>query len=292
MNQRLIELTNESGLKVVLSSLGASIVEIYLNDVLLTMSPVDINDLNREDVYYGKTIGPIANRVKDGLVVINNKSYYLPLNEKGVSNHSGSDGLSSKIFDYKKEDNKVIFEYHYKGALPGKTLYKIIYSLNKSSLRIDFEATPKEDTILALTNHTFFNLGETCIDNLLLMIPSNEYIEVNQSNLVPKEKKTINDYLDFNKEKGLNGSYDHCYFLKESKAYLKNDKYKLEIETDYPCLQIYTDNFVDNVSVKNTNIKTRRGIAIEPEDSLLDRPLIKKGDQYRRFIIYSFKQQN
>ena len=288
MKPHLIELSNNSGLKVIFSSLGASIVEIYLDGVLLTMSPIDIDDLNREDIYYGKTIGPIANRVKDGLVVINNKSYFLPLNEKGVSNHSGSDGLSNKIFDYQIKDKQVIFEYRYKGVLPGKALYRIIYTLDGCSLRIDLEAIPKEDTVIALTNHTFFNLGEACIDNLSLAIPADEYIEADPNNLVPLQKKPINDCLDFNKEKTLRDSYDHCYFLREKKAYLKSDKYKLEIETDYACLQIYTDNFVDNVKVKNTSSFTRRGIAIEPEDSLLDRSLIKNGEQYHRFIVYKF----
>ena len=290
MKPHLIELSNKSGLKVILSTLGASIVEIYLDDVLLTMSPVSVNDLNRGDIYYGKTIGPIANRVKDGLVVINNKSYYLPLNEKGVSNHSGNDGLPNKIFDYRKEDNKVTFEYRYNGVLPGETLYRIIYTLGDRFLRIDLEATPKEDTIIALTNHTFFNLGEACIDNLSLWIPANEYVEVDSNNLVPLRKRQINNYLDFNKEKSLKDSYDHCYFLKEKKAYLKSYKYRLDIETDYPCLQIYSDNFIDGVSVRNTTNKTRRGIAIEPEDSLLDRPLVKNGEQYSRYILYTFNR--
>ena len=292
MKPRLIELSNKSGLKVILSSLGASIVEIYLDDVLLTMSPVNTDDLNRGDIYYGKTIGPICNRVKDGLVIINNKSYYLPLNEKGVSNHSGNDGLSNKIFDYKVEDNTVIFTYRYEGTLPGKTNYRISYILEDDALKIDFEAIPEETTIIALTNHTFFSLGEACIDNLSLWIPAKEYIKTNPNNLLPETIKPIDEYLDFNNEKRATGSYDHCYFLKEERAYLKSSSYKLEIETDYPYLQIYTDNFIDSVSVRNTTNKTRRGIAIEPEDSLLDRSLIKSGEKYHRFIVYRFKKLN
>ena len=85
-NGQYIEINNND-FKVTLSSLGASIVSIYIGDDILTMTPVNLDDLNRKDIYYGKTIGPITNRVKDGLIKIDNKEYHLPLNEVGISNH-------------------------------------------------------------------------------------------------------------------------------------------------------------------------------------------------------------
>ena len=104
---KYIYITN-GDLDIVLSCLGASIVEIKYNDDLLTMTPINYDDLNREDIYYGKTIGPVANRVKDGLIKIDNQNYYLPLNEKGVCNHSGKAGLSNQIFDVDIKEEKVI----------------------------------------------------------------------------------------------------------------------------------------------------------------------------------------
>ena len=62
---KYIYITN-GDLDIVLSCLGASIVEIKYNDDLLTFTPVKYDDLDREDIYYGKTIGPIANRVNRG----------------------------------------------------------------------------------------------------------------------------------------------------------------------------------------------------------------------------------
>lgn len=283
-----IELTNDSGLKVILSNLGASIVEIYFNNDLLTMSPINKDDLKRGDIYYGKTIGPIANRIENGLVVINNKEYHLPLNEKKACNHSGINGLSNQIFNYRYNNDSVEFYLDYEGDLLGKTIYKVIYKLVNSTLRIEFDALPNQDTIIALTNHTFFNLGENGINNLSLTIPADYYVESDQ-NLIPRNKKEINKDLDFNKEKKISLAYDHCYFLKDSKiSYLRSNKYELIIKTDYPCLQIYTDNFSDGVDIKNTSLRTRRGIAIEPEDSLIDRPIIRSGNHYQRYIEYIF----
>lgn len=301
----IIELSNKNGLKVLLSNLGASIVEIWLDNTLLTMSPVNIKDLKKDYIYYGKTIGPICNRIKDGIVEIDFLEYQLPLNEKDVCNHSGKEGLSNVFFDYVQKENEVVFTHIYQGALPSKVSYKIKYTLNNdNSLRIDFEATPEERTIIALTNHTFFNLGEENINNLSMVIPASYYIELDSKSLVPLRKKKLIDCLDFNKEKYLTkdidnsyltssktNGYDHCFFLKKSaKCQLNSKKYSLLIETNYHCLQIYTDNYEDGVLTKNTSYKKRRSIAIEPEDSLLDRPIIKSGETYRRHIIYHFKK--
>ena len=59
--------------KVILSALGASIVQISINEDILTMTPINFDDLNRRDIYYGKTIGPITNRIKDGFIKIDDK---------------------------------------------------------------------------------------------------------------------------------------------------------------------------------------------------------------------------
>ena len=109
-NGLYIEITNND-FKVTLSMLGASIVSIYIGEDILTMTPINLEELNRKDIYYGKTIGPITNRVKDGLIKIDNKEYHLPLNEVGLSNHSGDIGLSNQLFNADIDINKVIFTY-------------------------------------------------------------------------------------------------------------------------------------------------------------------------------------
>lgn len=287
-NITFIELSNGSNLRVILSTLGASIVEIYFNNDLLTMSAVNKDDLERKDVYYGKTIGPICNRIEDGLLVINSNEYHLPLNEKKACNHSGTNGLSNKIFNYRYNEDSVEFYLDYEGDLPGKTVFKVVYKLINNTLRVEYDTVSNEDTIIALTNHVFFCLGEKGIDNLSLVIPADYYVKTDQD-LIPRSKEKIDDYLDFNKVKKLSSAYDHCYFLKDPKmCCLKSDKYQLTIKSNYECLQIYTDNFIDDVNVKNTSLKTRRGIAIEPEDSLLNRPIIRSGNHYQRYIEYIF----
>ena len=270
-------------LKIVLSCLGASIVEIKYDDDLLTMTPINYNDLNREDIYYGKTIGPIANRIKDGLVKIDNNTYYLPLNEIGVSNHSGKDGLSNQIFDVSIEKEKVIFIYKIH-MFDGDMTFKVIYSFAlDNQIRIDYEVGTTNKALLSLTNHTFFTLGESCVDNLSIDIDADQYIECDKETLVPLSIRPVMERINLN-----GGAYDNCFLLKDKRVVLESTKYQLIVNSDYPCVQIYTDNFEDGILVKNTSLKTRRAVAIEPEDNLLEKTLINKDEIYHRYIVYSF----
>ena len=58
--------------------------------------------------------------------------------------------------------------------------------------------------------------------------------------------------------------------------------------TDYPGVQIYSDNYKD-AKGRNTNKETRRAIAIEPSASHLDLHYLESDQEYHHFIKYIFK---
>lgn len=301
-NGQYIEITNND-FKVTLSSLGASIVSIYIGEDILTMTPVNLDDLNRKDIYYGKTIGPITNRVKDGLIKIDNKEYHLPLNEIGISNHSGDIGISNQLFNVDIDVNKVIFTYieHINDVTIS---YIVIYSFNDYQIRIDYFIRTNNKFVINLTNHTFFTLNESNINNLSLKIDSDSYIESDKDTLLPLSIKPIIDCLDFNNEKLItkdiddpylmnhkSKGYDHSFILKNKMVKLSSPKYELDISSDYECAHIYTDNYEDGVKTKNSNVNFRRSVAIEMTDNILSRPVIDKDEVYQRYIVYTFKKK-
>lgn len=301
-NGQYIEITNND-FKVTLSSLGASIVSIYIGDDILTMTPINLEDLNRKDIFYGKTIGPITNRVKDGLIKIDNKEYHLPLNEVGISNHSGDIGISNQLFNVDIDVNKVIFTYieHIEDITIS---YIVIYSFNDYQIRIDYFIRTNNKFVINLTNHTFFTLNESNINNLSLKLDSDSYIESDKDTLLPLSIKPIIDCLDFNNEKLItkdiddpylmnhkSKGYDHSFILKNKMVKLSSPQYELDISSDYECAHIYTDNYEDNVKTKNSNVNFRRGAAIEMTDNILSRPIIDKDEVYRRYIVYTFKKK-
>ena len=306
-----IEVINSLGLKATFSSLGATLLSVYLNDVSMTLSPKTNRDSINPNVYYGKTIGLIAGRIKNGQVVINDKTYQFDLNEGENTLHGGITGLSNQHFAtqrFKKDDCFIIMfsteKHKKKGHLPGTINTFIVYTIydKENKIRVDFRSRSDEDTLVSLTNHSYFCLGDPNIDNLSLKLKSDRFVKVNEEDLVPESIEDILPCLDFNNEKKLiediddpylvnskaNG-IDHYYiFSKDRKLYLRNDNYKLIINTDFPGVVIYTDNYEDGVIMGSTEEIRRRGVAIEPEDNPLDRKILKKMEDYSRFIEYEF----
>ena len=74
---------------------------------------------------------------------------------------------------------------------------------------------------------------------------------------------------------------------------LSTDKYEMNIITDFQGTQIYSDNFKNTAPfITNEIDHTRRGVAIEPQDSHLYDHILRKDEYYYRFIKYIFKTKN
>lgn len=298
---RIITISEEKGLKVSLISLGASIFTIEFDGQIMTLTPSTIDEFTLPRIYYGKMIGPIANRIKDGLLEINGKKYTYDINEGRNTLHSGKNGISNKEFNYKLSKNKkeVIFYLEEK-----EVRYEFIYQVDGSTLNLSIKAMAKEDIPLALTNHAYFCLGDDGLDDLSLYIPANEFVETESTTLLPLREKDLIPCLDFNETKRImqdinnpylmnhrSLGYDHCFLLNKGKLRLENSHYILNIITDFKAVQIYSDNYPDAIKMMTSNKENHRGIAIEPQDSLLDRQLIKKGSVYSRTIQYHFSKK-
>ena len=305
-----VTLDNECGLKVVLNNIGASVYAIYFNDELMTMTPSNYLAFTKFNAYYGKTIGPIPNRLKDGLVKIGDKEYQMDQNEGENTLHSGKYGLSNQKFKYRIIDTKkavgVTFTLVKKkktDGLPGKVTYNVGYVLteNDNTLYVSISAFTDADTPLNMTNHTYFNLGENKIDSLKLTIPAHQYIETNKDNLLPERIKDIIPCLDFNKGKRIDKDiddpylqehktkgYDHCFLLDEGHIKLESKKYQLDIETNFNAAQIYSDNYPDDVKMIGTHETIHRGLAIEPQQNLLENNILGKRQFFSKEIKYHF----
>ena len=285
-------------LRVIFHPLGAAIYAIYFNDEIMTTTPEYEKDFLKENIYHGKTIGPISGRIKDGQLIVNGKTYCYSKNEGNNTLHGGRDGLSTKMFDYNLKNDGVDFIYK-----DDKCQYLICYTLSSDdSLLLEFNITSKEDIPLALTNHSYFCLGDSALDNLVLMIPAHKFIEVDRQDMIPLKEKGIIPCLDFNDGKlvikdindeylqsSKTKGYDHPFiFNDEQLVKLSNDKYELDITTSFKSVLIYSDNYEDGVKMINSSNQTHRGIAIEPQDNQLERTTYHN---YHRFIKYSFKEK-
>ncbi len=307
-----VEISNDLSLKVVFCDLGASIFNIYFDGDLMTRNVKNIKDFKNPKCYYGKTIGRTSNRIRGNKVEINGETYLLENNEGLNVLHGGKSGLSNQRFsfhiDYWLDRTEVVFFYlsnDLEGGYPGNANIEVTYALykNLNQLDIKYNASSDKDTLLSLTNHSYFSLGDKDISRLELKIYSEQYLEVNKDDLLPVEVRPLNEVMDFSEFKRIvkdidngdlqgkmmNGYDSFFYFDKGKVAVLRNNKYQLEITTDFKGLQMYTSNYKPAFKVDNDK-QIRDSVALEPSDSFLNLNLLKKGKEYKRFITYTFSK--
>lgn len=289
MESKFVVIKNEY-LEVTLCSLGASIYRIIYDGKDMVLTPRDKNDFYKTSVYYGKTIGRLCGRI-----VAEQKGNLKPqANEEGVSLHGGFDGLSTKEFIV---DAKPTFaEFHYlskdgEAGYPGNVVFRVRYELIDDSLIVSFFAITDKPCLLALTNHAYFCLGEDKLNNLYLQMENDKYI-VTDDKLLPVKYESIPDKWDFTKGKKLSETddIDNYFLFKEKKVQLSSNKYSMNISTNFVGTQIFTDHWIDNIDVYSSKEKVHRSVAIEPQDSQLERKELLPNEHYERYIKYTFKK--
>ena len=289
MESKFVVIKNEY-LEVTLYSLGASIYRIIYDGKDMVLTPRDKNDFYKTSVYYGKTIGRLCGRI-----VAEQKGNLKPqANEEGVSLHGGFNGLSTKEFIV---DAKPTFaEFHYlskdgEAGYPGNIVFRVRYELIDNSLIVTFFAITDKPCLLALTNHAYFCLGEDKLNNLCLQMENEKYI-VTDDKLLPVKYESIPDKWDFSNGKKLSetGDIDNYFLFREKKVQLSSNKYSLNISTNFVGTQIFTDHWIDNIDVYSSKEKVHRSVAIEPQDSQLERKELLPNEHYERYIKYTFKK--
>ena len=327
---KYITLKNKYKTKVTLSSIGASIFDIKTLDYKgnlgsIVIVPKDINEFNASPSYFGKTIGRTGGRITDGKFKLNGKDYQIISNDKNGL-HGGNDGLSYKDFDSNEyeDDEAYICEFKYfshdlESGYPGNLDITVTYKLYKNLNKLDiiYNGKSDQDTLLNLSNHSYFNLNCDSGNNILnhtLYINSSKMEKLN--NMIPygifdceekysfKKPHKIGDYL-FDKEiiSNTNG-YDFPYIFdndNKNKIELYDDisKRKLIINTSYPAVVVYTCNYCDDVILNNNKkIKPYDAVCLEcmyhpntiNSDFLSDKKdILKKGKNYNEVISFSFE---
>lgn len=315
--QKVIVLDNEIGLQIFLVNGGASVWKVVFDGKIMNLVPKTWPEFFNKNIYYGKTIGPIANRVKGGKVVIDDKEYQMEQNEGENTLHSGTYGLSNHAFSFSGAiRNEKFHAISYtlktrkmKNGLPGNIVYQVTYVIypNENKFSILYSARSDADTVMSLTNHLFFTLGDSNLDDMYMTIPAHKFVYTDKNSLIPVEVKDVPNCLDFQKSKKLTkdindpfikdhrtNGYDHCFVLNKGckdPVILENSKYKLSITSDFDSVQIYTDNYGDDNVVLTSTEKVCRSVAIEPEDNIYESHPLKKGEQYSRQIDYKFEKK-
>lgn len=264
-------LTNYGARVVSLQTLDKSFQKV---DVVLGFDSLD-GYLNASEKYHGATIGRFANRIANGSFKLDNKTYTLQQNNNGNSLHGGVNAFHNSVWNcVSHNDSKVVFTLkspHMDEGFPGDLNTQVTYSIQGSTLKIDYRATSSEDTFVNFTHHSYFNLngeGSGTVLNHLISINSEYFTPINE-NCIPTgslsmvtdtpfdftTKKTIGSEIDVVDEQLKYGNgYDHNFVLNQHvdgdlnlAAQVVGDRtnIKMEVWSTEPGVQFYTGNHLD-----------------------------------------------
>jgi aldose 1-epimerase len=296
-----------------------------LADVVLGFDNLDgyvANFNGPSSAFFGALIGRYANRIAHGSFMLDGKKYSLPLNNGANSLHGGPHGFNNVVWKAKPVENGVELTYLSKdgeAGYPGNLTAVVRYTLVKGDLRIEYSATTDHDTVLNLTNHSYFNLaGEGDILKHQLTLHASRFTPVDAGLIPTGELKSVEATpFDFRKETAvgarigaddeqirLGRGYDHNWVLdsgggklsEAAELYDPGSGRVLKVLTDQPGIQFYSGNFLDG------SIKGKGGIPDQLHAALCletqhfpdspnhpDFPTaeLKPGERYHTVTVYS-----
>ena len=314
----IIHVDNGLNLKCELTTWGAGVYSLLFKGKRMILTHEDFKDYMYSSQFYGKTLGVVCGRLKKDGYILDKEYHLIPDSGKDFSLHGGYlNSISFKNWDYKiKESNKkvaVTFSITTRlndNGFPGKARIYVTYEFSKihDDIKILFKATtPSEATFVDLSNHMYFNFNDSHdISDYYLKFNANK-VATTDENLLITGVKDITPILDFNKAAKLNprlnaiekndfkGTIDDSFIFSSlpGKVTLKNKEVTLNIVTDYPAINIYVDNsLTPNKFINRDDFEKRRAIALEPQRFVFDKNQItlKKGEVYKNYILYKFKE--
>lgn len=307
----LYTITNKNGASVDLSSFGATITSIKVPDKNGKLKDVtqgydNVTPYEESPVgHAGGTIGPCANKISDGKFSINGKEYTLECNKDNGKTHShgGTQGFDTKNWKANILKDGIEFtydKYDMENGYPGNVKASVIYKFdNDNNLHIQYKATSDKDTLINMTNHTYFNLDgaentqENAVLEHIVKLPNSSKITENSEIAVPTGKilqvegtpfdfKTphkIGDVINSDNEQIKIGSgfdqnycidgYDGKKLIEVADVKSPKTGIQLKVSTNLPGFQFYTANHLGKAAQPNgksgSRYEKRSSFCVEPQ---------------------------
>jgi aldose 1-epimerase len=319
-------LTNEHGFEVSITNYGGAVVSLQapdrhgeFGDVVLGFETLE--EYVRNPRYFGGLIGRHANRIGLGRFTLDGHEYQLTQNN-GVNHlHGGARGFDKHVWEVigVAEDDRAILRLGYSSrdgeeGYPGNVSATVTYKVSsENELEIEYRATTDRDTIVNLTNHSYFNLaGRGDILGHELTLHADAFTPVSKELIPTGEIASVgNTPMDFRrgqaigKDLELAGGYDHNFVLQNYNGSLRpaarlhepNSGRVLEILTTEPGIQFYSGNFLNGSFIGKGGFVYHKytGLCLEPQH-FPDAPnhpnfpstVLRPGEVYRHVSVYRF----
>lgn len=335
IESKIFTLKNSNGMEARITTYGATVVSLTapdkngnFDDIVLGYDTLD--GYLKGDKFFGALIGRCGNRIKHGKFKINGTEYSVATNDGLNHLHGGIIGFDKVVWtanyiNHRANTLKLTYiSNDGEEGYPGNLNVTVTYTLSEdNALSINYKAISDKDTIVNLTNHSYFNLAGHASGDILnqnLMINSDKFT-VNDKYSIPtgEVKDVAGNPMDFRNltpiGKNINATYydqivfgsgyDHNWILntdgnisdKAAQLVDESSGRVMDVYTTTPCVQFYSSNFLDGSDIGKGGFSydKRAGVCLETQYvpnainiDKFDSPILKAGEEYNHTTIYKF----
>jgi aldose 1-epimerase len=332
----LYTLTNRNQVEAAITNYGGIVVLLKtpdrqgkLADIVLGFDSLD--GYLKGHPYFGAIIGRYGNRIAKGKFTLGGTEYKLAANNGENHLHGGTKGFDKVVWKARQAGpNQLELSYTSKDGeegYPGNLAVRVTYTLTDANeLKIDYSGSTDKETVVNLTNHSYFNLagaGEGDILGHEVLIRASRFTPVD-AGLIPSGElkpvkgtpfdfvytRTIGERIGTNDQQLILGKgYDHNYVLESRGGALAlaarvrepASGRMMEVLTTEPGLQFYTGNFLDgSITGKGGKVyRQRYGFCMEtqhfpdsPNKPEFPSVVLTPGKTYQSTTVYRFSADN
>lgn len=324
------KLTNGRGMAVTVLDYGCTITSITVPD--RGGRPVDVclgydtlAEYEENSGYFGALVGRHANRLGGGRFTLNGREYRLACNNGPNHLHGGLRGFDKYVWQTAADGDGLCFSRvspDGEEGYPGDLTVRVRFSLSDdNALMLAYEAETDADTVVNLTNHSYFNLhghasgsiytqrlqvfADAFTENDDQCLPTGRILPVRGTPFDFTYPKCIGLDIDADDVNLRNGhGYDHNFVLRgklgedKKAALLFCDETGIAMETDttLPGVQIYSANFVTpRAGKRGAQYDRRHAVCLETQlfpNAMLctdfPSPVLRAGQRFFHTTTYRF----
>ena len=329
----LYTLRNKNGVEARIMTYGGIIQSLKvpdkngkLGDVVLGYDTLDGYLTNSP--YFGALIGRYGNRIAKGHFTLDGVTYTLATNNYPNTLHGGVKGFDKRVWhatpghsDLGSTLTLTYVSHDGEEGFPGTLTVTAVYTLtDDNAIRLDYTATTDKDTVVNLTQHSYWNLAEQGdILGHIVYINADKFTPVDSTLITTGELRPVDGTpMDFRTPTAIGArigqddeqlkfgrGYDHNWVINHPLGELGLDARVtdptsgrvMEVWSTEPGLQFYTGNFLDGTITGKGNrvYQFRNAIAMEPQH-YPDSPnhdnfpsvVLHPGETYHNTIVYKF----
>ncbi|HYP07741.1 MAG TPA: aldose epimerase family protein [Bryobacteraceae bacterium] len=332
----LYTLTNANGMEASITTYGAIVTSLRTPDRAGKMADVvlgfdTMQGYLSDHPYFGAVVGRYGNRIAKGRFSLSGKEYKLATNNGPNALHGGLKGFDKQVWQAQSIGNNGLrLTYVSKDGeegYPGTLTATVEYTLTDANeLKLAYTATTDKDTVLNLTNHSYFNLAGEGVGDILghrlqlfadrftpvdaTLIPTGELKAVAGTPFDFRQPHTIGERIDAAGDEQIKfgGGYDHNWVLNGAMGTLRpaarvsepKSGRVLEVLTTEPGVQFYTGNFLDGtIKGKGGKAYNRRyGFCLEtqhfpdsPNQPKFPSTVLKPAQKFTSSTVFKFSTE-